>query len=88
MGSAEQGVSWQQTKELLLQVVSVDGSEFLEMEFGCKQTAAGYPVPWSAVRGPAAAHGFFLELKMSHLKVTEFFFLLLHFLCFLKINKK
>lgn len=57
------------------------------MEFGCTQTAAGYPVPWSAVRGPAAAHGF-LELKMSHLKVTEFSFLLLHFLCFLKINKK
>lgn len=27
MGSAEQGVSWQQAKELLLQVVSVDGSK-------------------------------------------------------------
>lgn len=62
--------------------------ELLEMKFCCKQTAAGYLVPWSAVRGPAAAHGFFLELKMSHFKVTEFSFLLLHFLCFLKINKK
>lgn len=89
MGSVEQGGSWQQAKEFLGQVVKHGGiKEFLGSEFYCKQNITGYPVPWSAVRGPAAAHGFFLELKMSHFKVAGFSFLLLHFLCFLKINKK
>lgn len=88
-GSVEQGGSWQQAKEFLGQVVKRGGiKEFLGSEFYCKQNVTGYPVPWSAVRGPAAAHGFFLELKMSHFKVAGFSFLLLHFLCFLKINKK
>lgn len=55
--------------------------EFLDIQFCSKQTAARYPVPRSAVREFAAAHGFFL--KMSHFKVAGFSFLLLHFLCFL-----
>lgn len=88
MGSAEQAGSWQQAQELPGQVVKCGWiKEFLDIEFCCKQAAPGYPVPWSAVRGPAAACGF-LELKMSHFKVAGFSFLLLHFLCFLKINKK
>lgn len=89
MGSAEQGSSWQQAQEFPGQVVKCGWiKEFFDIEFCCKQMATGNPVPWSAVRRPAAAYGFFLELKMSHLKVAGFSFLLLHFLCFLKINKK